>query len=71
MSGKRRLFKSLQERLDEQRIKRQQEQLVKGERLQDMSLMLKMDFQMNRQPSIIMQDGIMKPWIHVPSRSKI
>ena len=66
MSGKRRLFKSLQERLDEQRIKRQQEQLVK-----DMSLMLKMDFQMNRQPSIIMQDGIMKPWIHVPSRSKI
>ena len=29
MSGKRRLFKSLQERLDEQRIKRQQEQLVK------------------------------------------
>lgn len=29
MSGKRRLFKSIQERLDEQRIKRQQEQLVK------------------------------------------
>ena len=36
-----------------------------------MSLLLKMDFQMNRQLSIIMPDGIMKPWIHVPSRSKI